>query len=76
MNPTDIGSLVEKWSALGFEPTENRDGNPVWKDFCVIESLFGGPTLPCDWIEISNDGSSAHMKGSEPGEIKTRECFT
>lgn len=76
MNPMAVGSLVEEWSALGFEPTENRDGNSVWKDFCVVESLFGGPTLPCDWIEISDDGGSAYLKGSDPGEVRSRQCLT
>lgn len=37
---------------LGFEPAEEGDGQRVWKDCCVVESLWGGHTLQCDWLEI------------------------
>jgi len=72
MSPRDIQLLVEAWSAFGFQPTEDRDGQKVWKDFCVVESMFGGTTLPCDWLDVAEDGRSAWLKGSEPGEIQCR----
>lgn len=73
MNPQDIGALVIKWERLGFQPTEERDGNHVWKDVCVVQSLFGEPTLPCDWLEISEDGYSAYLKGTTPGPVKYQQ---
>ncbi|QQG64642.1 hypothetical protein [Desulfobulbus oligotrophicus] len=69
MNPLDIKSLLEEWTALGFEPTEKTDGQLFWKDCCVIESLFGGPTRPCSWIAMGDDGRSAYLKGTEPGNV-------
>lgn len=72
MNPSDIESLIEEWTALGFQPTEELGGQRVWKDCCVVESMFGGATLPCDWLEIADDGRSAHLVGTEPGEIRSR----
>ena len=69
MNPQDIAALVATWEDIGLEPFTEVDGNKAWKDFCVVEGMFGGPTLPCDWIEISQDGYSAHLKGAVPGEI-------
>ena len=69
MNPGDIEALVQEWSELGFQPTQERNGRRVWKDFCVVESMFGGPTLPCDWLSICQDGRSAFLAGTEPGEI-------
>lgn len=72
MDPMDIDDLVEEWTALGFEVTEVRDGQRVFKDCCVVESLFGGPTLPCSWLEIGVDGRSAFLKGTEPGPIMGR----
>jgi hypothetical protein len=72
MSPQGIAALVREWSALGFQPTEERDGQYVWKDCCVVESLFGGATLPCDWLAIGEDGSTAYLKGTEPGPISCR----
>ena len=69
MNPMDVQSLVEEWTALGFSVTKELNGQRVFKDCCVVESLFGGPTLPCSWLEIGSDGRSAFLKGAEPGDI-------
>ena len=69
MNPKDIQALFNEWAALGFEPTEEIDGKLSWKDCCVIESLLGGPTLPCSWIAIGDDGRSAYLRGTEPGNV-------
>ena len=73
MNPADIESLVEEWMSLGFQPTAEVDGQRIWQDCCVVESMLGGPTLPCDWLELSEDGRSAWLKGTQPGEIKGRQ---
>ncbi len=72
MGPQGIESLVQEWTALGFQPTEERDGQRIWKDCCVVESMFGGPTLPCDWLQIGEDGCSAYRKDSTPGDIAGR----
>ena len=69
MNPGDIEYLVDEWTELGFEPTEERDGQRIWKDCCVIESMLGGPTLACEWLELSDDVRSAYLKGAEPGPV-------
>lgn len=72
MNPGDIHSLVEEWAELGFTPMEEIDGEKVWKDCCVVESMFGGATLPCDWLEFSEDGRAAWLKGTVAGEVQSR----
>ncbi len=72
MSPLDIEHLIEEWAALGFQATEERNGRRAWKDCCVVESLLGGATLPCDWLAIGEDGCSAYLKGTEPGEIRSR----
>lgn len=69
MSPQGIGALVDEWTELGFEPTEERDGRLVWKDCCVVESLLGGPTLPCNWLEIGEDECAAYLKGTDPREL-------
>ncbi len=76
MNPVDIGTLVEEWTELGFSPMTKRNGKSVWQDCCVVESLFGGTTLPCDWIEFAEDGQSAYLKGSDPGTVVGRRHVT
>lgn len=70
MNPNDIHGLVEHWESLGFQGNEVRDGVKHWKDFCVVEGIFGGVTLPCDWIVVE-DGF-AYLKGTEPGAVAGR----
>ena len=72
MNPHDIQSLVDKWQSLGFQPIAERDGLRFWRDLCVVEYLYGGPTMPCDWIMVARDGRSAHLKGTNPDRIFTR----
>ncbi|MGZ8217082.1 hypothetical protein [Methylomagnum sp.] len=67
MSPMDIRLLVEQWASMGFEPMDSRDGVQVWKDVCVVEAMFGGPTLPCDWIEFDGRERIAYLKGTEPG---------
>ena len=73
MNPNDIESLIDEWTALGFQPMEERDGNRAWKDVCVVESMFGGPTLPCEWLALAGEANSAYLKGTDPGSIVGRK---
>lgn len=72
MSPAAIAELVEEWSQAGFHPTEERNGELVWKDCCVVESMLGGATLPCDWLVVGEDGASAFLKGHPPGEVVGR----
>lgn len=66
MSPQGITSLVEEWEAMGFVAHEEVNGVRQFKDFCVHEGLFGGPTLLCPWL--SSDGSGAvWLTGTEPG---------
>lgn len=69
MNPQDIEALAATWEDIGLKQFTEVDGNKAWKDFCSVEGVFGGPTLPCDWIEISQGGYSARLKGTDLGEI-------
>lgn len=69
MNPRDIEALVEEWTALGLQPTETIDGQRIWKDVSVVESIFGGATLPCSWLEFDSEQRCAYLKGQPPGEI-------
>ena len=66
MSPNDIGYLVEWWSDKGFEAHDEGE-KPKWLDFCVVQSIFGGPTLPCDWIEVR--GRTAHLKNENIGHL-------
>ena len=72
MNPNDIKAVVERWSDLGFKMIETEQGQQVWKDVCVVESMFGGPTLPCDWI-VDTALRIAYLKGTEPGAVIGRD---
>lgn len=69
MNPQDIKALVDEWSAKGFEPMGQRDGKSYWKDCCVVEHMFGGATLPCNWLEYDPKKVVAYLKGTKPGSV-------
>ena len=77
MSPRDIEALVTRWETLGFETTRTVAGRSTWHDVCVVESMFGGPTLPCSWIEVDVVLSIAWLRGSPPGDSVGRagsEC--
>ena len=76
MNPRDIESLIEEWTSLGFTPYEEVNGERVWKACCVVEGIFGGATLPCDWLEMGGDGESVYLKDTQPGMKHGRERKT
>ena len=73
MNPDDIGYLVEHWRSKGLDPMEMRDGQQVWKDVCVVESMFGGPTLECDWLVFDPEQRVAYLKGTALGAVIGRD---
>lgn len=75
MSPMAIASLVDEWESLGFQTTEIIEGERVWKDVCVVESMFGGSTLACGWLEFDPEQRMAYLKGTSPGEIVGRETF-
>lgn len=60
MNPMDIQHMIEKWEKLGLKGIEENDGVKKWKDFCVVQSLRGGPTLACDWIGFDQETRSVY----------------
>jgi hypothetical protein len=76
MNPMDIESLVEEWSLMGFEPYCASSGTRKWKDFCVVESMFGGVTLPCSWITVIPEKRIANLSGTEAGKTCGRAEFS
>lgn len=72
MNPADVRQRVEGWAVLGFEPTGTRRGRRYWKDLCVIDWHRGGPTLPCDWLSFDRSARTAHLAGTDPGQLVWR----
>lgn len=66
MSPGDIEYIVNYWTDKGFECLSERDGESYWKDGCVFEELYGGATLPCDWIRFNKQERYVYLKGTEP----------
>jgi len=66
MSPMDATQCVKFWERHGLKPMETRNGKQVWMGLCVV--MFGGPTLPCDWLEFDRDRACVYLKGmlSEP----------
>lgn len=69
MSPLDMADIVESWEKLGLQGSVEVDGKKQWKDFCVVEAVQGGPTLPCDWVEFDPKDDSVYIKGAEKGEV-------
>ena len=63
MNPMDIQFLVDHWGKLGLQGVIQSGGKKKWKDFCVVDSLSGGSTLPCDWITFDPEKRSVSYSG-------------
>ena len=74
MSPMGIGYLIEEWGELGFHTHDGGNNPSKWIDVCVIESMFGGATLPCDWIEVVDD--IAYLKNESKGEVIGRVHFS
>ncbi len=75
MSPNGISNLVEEWESLGFQGREIIEGTPHWLDFCVHESMFGGATLPCEWLISTGTNIVSHVDDHEPNnviEVKNR----
>jgi len=75
MNPRDIEYLVNEWKEMGFAPTVTIDGEVHWKDVCVVEGMFGGSTMPCDWLTCDAEDMSASMNGDESEAVVSRANF-
>ena len=75
MSPMDAKTIVEHWSKIGFEPYAQFEGKQTWKDMCLVESMFGGPTLPCSWLKVDTASRSAFLTGTEPGKVIGRESY-
>lgn len=69
MSPMDIEILLDSWKRKGLQPTKRSRGEIAWRDLCIIQTPSQSPTLPCDWIEIAEDGRHAWLKGRTPGAI-------
>ena len=69
MSPRDMEALVGQWVGRGFQASEVREGQTIWKDLCVVESMFGGPTRDCDWLVVDREQRVAYLQGTDPGEV-------
>ena len=62
----ESSDFLEWWTDKGFDAHDEGE-KPKWLDFCVVQSIFGGPTLPCDWIEVH--GRTACLKDETIGNV-------
>jgi hypothetical protein len=74
MNPIGIRDLVEEWGQLGFHTHDGGNNPTKWIDVCVVEFMFGGVTLPCNWIEVV--GEIAYLKNKSKDKVISRDNFS
>lgn len=65
MGPIDIDWLISSWEKRGFQISKEVDGKTLWADMCCIEYL--GHLMP-EWLKLTDDGCTAYLAGTEPGE--------
>jgi hypothetical protein len=75
MGSEHIEQIVKYFESKGLITIELIDSKEHFKDLCVVEVLFGGPTRPCNWLEFNSRESSAWLKGTEKGELIIPEVF-
>ena len=75
MGPAGIEAVVDRWAALGLEPRMVRGGKQVSHDICVVVSMFGGPTMPCEWLTFDGKQRIAYLTRTEPGKVVGREGY-
>lgn len=68
LNTFDIEMLLAQLKQAGVKLHKRQRGELLWNECCVVSTL-GGPTLACDWLKMSNDGSSVHLKDQPAGRI-------
>jgi hypothetical protein len=73
MDSMSAESLVSFWTDQGLEPFDQADGEKVWKDMCIVEGMFGGMTLPCDWLEYDKRDNCVFLKGTDKGLVIGKE---
>ena len=67
-----MDNLIEKWTRLGFEATEEIEGKTVWKDFCVVTS-YGVSEHDSPWIMVDSASGAAWLRGTDRGEVVGRD---
>ena len=75
MSPDAMKFAVQWWEDRGFHPIETKDGIQCFKDICIVEAMFGGTTLQCDWVGFTDDYSGAYLNGTTAGELVGRSAF-
>lgn len=74
MSPSDLEPWIDDYLAAGLRLWREDGGEPAeWIDACVTD-IFG-PTLPCEWLDYTEDGCAAFLKGIEAGPVVTRSDF-
>jgi hypothetical protein len=69
MSSADIGNLIRKWEPLGLKVVAEIDGQKQWIAFCVVEGMYGGPTLAYAWLEYDRYNNSVYLKGKTKGKL-------
>lgn len=67
MEPDEIEKVAETWEKRGLKGIEVINHKPYYKDFCIVDSMRGGPTLACEWLEFDAETQSVWLKGAPKG---------
>ncbi len=75
MSPADAQYAVQSWEKFGLIGQTSINGQLHWGDVCVVESMFGGPTLPCAWIRYDPERRCVSHMDDHDNIIIDRACF-
>ena len=64
--------VVEFWESFGLVGIVERDGGRAWQDICVHDWMYGGATLPCDWLRSHDRLAGVYHVGFESAPLVSR----
>ena len=74
MDPEMIDIWIEKWTKLGFQPTEVVEGKTLWKDLCIVSS-GGFSEHDSPWLIVDGAERTAWFRGAGRGDVVGRDHF-
>ena len=75
MSPEHTELIVKYFESQGLTTLKIIDDKEYFKDLCVVEHLFGGPTRPCEWLEFDAQEKIVWLKGTNKGEMVVPEYY-
>ena len=65
MNYKDVNHTVKEWEAKGLHGLTEINGEKLWLDLCVIDTMSSGSDIPCNWLEYDVKNKCVSLKSHD-----------